>query len=88
MPITLDPATEQRIQHELSRGPYRDANELLNHALDLLSPEEDWLYANREAIQAALEESFAAKERGELYTPEQAEAMLNERRAARSRQAA
>jgi Arc/MetJ-type ribon-helix-helix transcriptional regulator len=88
MAITLDPALEDRIQRQLDRGAFREPAELLSHALDLVEAEDDWLFRNREAINAALEESFAAKERGESYSPEEAEAMLSERRASRSRHAA
>ena len=84
MQITLDPETEQRIQRELDRGPYRDPSELLTHALDLLRAEEDWLVQNREAIQAALEESMAAEASGESYSREEVEAMLDGRRAERN----
>jgi len=88
MSLVLDPALEERIQRQLDRGPFREPAELLSHALDLVEAEDDWLFRNREVINVALEQSFAAKERGESYSPEEAEAMLSERRAARSRQAA
>jgi Arc/MetJ-type ribon-helix-helix transcriptional regulator len=88
MSLTLDPATEQRIQRQLDRGAYTAPTDVINHALDLLEAEDDWLLHNRDAINASLDESFAAKERGESYSPEEAEAILAERRAARSRHAA
>jgi len=50
MNLTLDPPTEQRIQRELARGPYREPSELINHALDLFDAQEDWLLRNRDAI--------------------------------------
>ncbi len=84
MQITLDPETEQRIQRELDRGPYRDPSELFTHALDLLRAEEDWLVQNREAIQGALEESMTAEANGESYSREEVEGMLNQRRAERT----
>ncbi len=84
MPITLDAATEQRIQHQLTRGPYRDPSELLSHALDLLTAEEEWLFRNREAINDRLEASFAEAERGEGFTMEEARALLTRHRSARS----
>jgi hypothetical protein len=48
----------------------------------------DWLLRNKAAINIALDESFAAKARGESYSPEEAEVILAERRAARTPQAA
>ena len=99
MSLVLSPATEARIQAELATGRYAAPDELLNRALDSLQAEstmkeptpqemDDWLLRNKDAINAALDESFAAKERGESYSMEEAEAILAERRAARSRQAA
>ena len=97
------PATEARIQAELATGRYAAPDELLNRALDSLNASleadramnepapkemEDWLLRNKDAVNAALDESFAAKERGDSYSMEEAEAILAERRAARSRQAA
>ena len=83
MSLVLDPATEDRIQRQLDRGPSAAPAELINHALDLVEAEDDWLFRNREAINVALEQSFAAKDRGESYSPEEAEAMLSERHATR-----
>jgi Arc/MetJ-type ribon-helix-helix transcriptional regulator len=99
MTLVLDPTTEARLQRELATGRYTGPSELLTHALDLLEAErdsteatshamEDWLLRNKDAIQAGLQESLAAKERGESYSPEEAMAMLAERRAARIQKAA
>jgi len=69
--------------------------DLLNRALDSLEAEEvttkaisDWLLRNKEAINRSLDESFAAKERRESYSAEEAEVILAERWAARVRQVA
>jgi Arc/MetJ-type ribon-helix-helix transcriptional regulator len=87
MSLVLDPVTEERIQRQLDRGAFREPAELLSHALDLVEAEDDWLFRNREAINVALDQSFAAKERGESYSPEESKAMLSERRASRARHA-
>jgi len=83
MSLVLDPATEDRIQRQLDRGPYAEPAELLNRALDLLEAD-DWLVRNSEAINADLEESSAQAARGEGYSPEEAMALLAARRAARA----
>jgi len=83
MSLVLDPALEERIQRQLDRGAFREPAELLSHALDLVEAEGDWLYQNREAINASLEETFASAERGEGYSPEESRALLAQRRAAR-----
>lgn len=86
MQITLDPETEQRIQRELDRGTFHEPAEVIAHAIRLLEAqaEDDWLLRNREAIQAALEESMAAEASGESYSREDVEAMLDGRRAERT----
>jgi antitoxin ParD1/3/4 len=63
--LTLDPATEQRIQRELDRGHYREPAEVIAHALNLLEAEEEWLEMSKHALNARLEESMAQVERGE-----------------------
>jgi Arc/MetJ-type ribon-helix-helix transcriptional regulator len=90
MALTLSPATEQRIQRETARGPYTGSDDLLNHALDLLEAQSkgDWLFQNHDDIRQRLAESIAARERGESYSPEEAKAILAERKAERVRQAA
>ncbi len=91
MALTLDPALEQRIQLAVATGFFREPSELLAHALDLVEAEQrsgDWLFQNRDDIRRKIEESVAARKRGESYSPEEAHAILAERRAARVRQAA
>jgi Arc/MetJ-type ribon-helix-helix transcriptional regulator len=84
MALALDPATEQRIQREVERGPYHEPAELINRALDLLESQENWLRRNKDAINERLEESMAQAERGEVYTPEEARALLDRDRQSRS----
>jgi Arc/MetJ-type ribon-helix-helix transcriptional regulator len=84
MAITLDPAIEQRIQHQLDRGAFREPTELLAHALDLVEAEavqEDWLLRNKEAINADLDRTFAQADRGEGYTEAELRTRMAERRA-------
>ena len=83
MSLVLDPATEARIQQEFATGRYAAPADLLNQALDLLEAERRDLAARRAAIVARLDESYAQSERGEGYSPEEARAILAERRAAR-----
>ncbi len=84
MSLALDPATEQRIQREIARGPYREPAELINRALDLLESQENWLLRNKDAINERLEESMAQAERGEVYSPEEARALLARDRQSRT----
>jgi len=88
MTLTLDPATEQRLQQELATGQYREPNQLIAHALDLIKAEreqsEDWLFRNKEAINASLDRTFAQATRGEGYSPEESRADLARNRASRA----
>jgi plasmid stabilization system protein ParE/Arc/MetJ-type ribon-helix-helix transcriptional regulator len=84
MSLALDPATEQRIQREIARGPSREPAELINRALDLLESQENWLLRNKDAINERLEESMAQAERGEVYTPEEVRDLLNQDRQSRA----
>jgi hypothetical protein len=84
MAITLDATIEQRIQRQLDRGAFREPAELLAHALDLVEAEavqEDWLFRNKEAINAGLDRTFAQANRGEGYSPEESRALLAQHRA-------
>jgi len=83
MSLALDPATEQRIQRQLERGTYSAPTEVVNRALDLLEAEEQDLATRRAELAARLQHGFDQATRGELYSPDEARAVLAERRAAR-----
>jgi Arc/MetJ-type ribon-helix-helix transcriptional regulator len=46
MTLTLDAATEQRIQRVIERGHYKTPAEVIARALDLLDAKEEWLLRN------------------------------------------
>ena len=83
MNLTLDPATEQRIQREIDLGHYREPAEVIARAVALLEAEQNWLLQNKDAINQRLEESMAQAARGETCTAEEARRTLADRRAAR-----
>lgn len=82
MNLTLDPATEQRIQREIDLGHYREPAEVIARAVALLEAEQNWFLQNKDAINQRLEESMAQAARGETHTPEEARRILADRRAA------
>lgn len=90
MSLVLSAATEARFLQQVATGRYTAPDDLLNHALDLLqaNTEDDWLSRNRDDIRQRLAESIAARDRGESYSPEEAKAILAQRKAERVRQAA
>jgi Arc/MetJ-type ribon-helix-helix transcriptional regulator len=81
MALTLDPATEARIQQALATGPYSEPAELLNRALDSLEAEQVSLSTRRAEIIAELEESVAQARRGEGVTGEELRARYEIRKA-------
>jgi len=84
MAVNLNPATEQRIQRQAELGPFHEPDEVVNRALDLLESQESWIARNRDAISERLEHSWAQAERGEVYTAEEARALLAEDRRKRA----
>ena len=88
MAVTLDPATEQRIQRKIDPGPKvassRDSAEVIARPLDLLDEDETWSPKELDELNQHLSASLASADRGELYTGEQARRILNERRAQRA----
>jgi len=87
MAITLDPATEQRIQRELDRGHYSSPSEVIAQALDLLEAEQEWLEISKSALNQRLEQSMAQIDRGEGIPGDQLLQVLAERRQAQKRSA-
>ncbi len=84
MEITLDPGTEERIQHELARGHYGSPAEVIAQALDLLQAEEEWLERSKSALNVRLQESMAQIDRGEGIPGDRLLEVLAQRRAAQN----
>ena len=75
MTITLRPEHERLITEVLRSGAYRNADEVIGRALELLREHEEWLAENR----AKIEEGFAAAQRGELIDGDEVRAHLKDR---------
>lgn len=80
MAITLDSATEQKVQQELAKGRFDGPSELIAHALDLVAAERHELSSRREVLLRRLEESCAQADRGEGFGEEELRARMAERR--------
>ena len=65
MAIQLSPDQEHRVAEALQSGHYRSPAEVIDRALDVLHEQEEWLAANREAIDAKIHLAIAELERGE-----------------------
>jgi Arc/MetJ-type ribon-helix-helix transcriptional regulator len=66
MEIRLKPELEELIQRDVQRGPYRNVEEFVEHAISQLHDREAWLDENRAEIGAKIEVGYAAARRGEL----------------------
>jgi antitoxin ParD1/3/4 len=84
MEITLDPATEERIQRELARGHYGSPAEVIAQTLDLLQAEQEWLELSKSALNARLQESMAQIDRGEGIPGDRLLEVLTQRRQAQN----
>jgi Arc/MetJ-type ribon-helix-helix transcriptional regulator len=77
MALMLTPEIEHRLEVRLREGRWKTASEVLETALDLLDDMDDLIVVSREELNAKLEESFAAAERGETISGKDLEAELD-----------
>ena len=81
MTITLKPEQEKIIADAMGTGAYQDASDVIQHALEMLRFEDDWMTDERKEISAKLEQAFEGSERGILYSPEEVRANMAKRKA-------
>jgi putative addiction module CopG family antidote len=79
MAIQLKPELEALIQEDVAQGPYRSADEFLEHDVHMLHDQENWLRENRAEIAAKIEQGFAS---AELADAAQVRARMDERKRA------
>ena len=80
MDISVDETREQRIRREIELGHFRNPQEVIAHALELLDEQEGWLHENRDQIKLKIERSFSQIERGEGVPGEEARRILAARK--------
>jgi Arc/MetJ-type ribon-helix-helix transcriptional regulator len=84
MTIELKPEHQRTIELAVQSGAYRDFNEVLDQAFDILREQlrfEDWMGKEREGLASQIATGFAQAERGELMDSEEALTLLRQRRA-------
>ena len=81
MTVNLSPDQERRLADVVRSGAYRDAEQVLDRALEMLRAQEEWLAENRDGIAAAIEAGIADSESGELIDVDE----VRSRMAARKR---
>ena len=86
MTIDLKPEQQRVIDLAVQSGAYRNPDEVLDQALEIIREQldlEDWMLEQRESIAAHIEKGFAQAKDGELIDGDAAVEMLRQRRAKR-----
>ena len=65
MNIELKPEQEHRIVEALRSGAYQSADDVIGRALEVLHERDEWLMANRHAIDAKIRRGIEELDRGE-----------------------
>jgi Arc/MetJ-type ribon-helix-helix transcriptional regulator len=65
MNIHLNPKQEHRIEEALRSGAYLSPDDVIDRALEVLHEQDEWLIANREAIDTKIRAGIEELERGE-----------------------
>jgi antitoxin ParD1/3/4 len=74
--IQLNPEQEHRVAEALRSGVYRDPDEVINRALEVLREQDEWLAANRQAIDAKIRRGIEELDRGEGIPEDELDAHL------------
>ncbi len=82
MPITLRPEHEELIAKAMRTGAYRDPDDVIGRALEMLHCEDEWFHEHKEEISGKIERAFAQFERGEFFSAEESRADMARRKAA------
>ena len=65
MTIELKPEQEHRIAEAVRSGAYQSADDVIDRALEVLHERDEWLAANRQAVEAKIRRGIEELERGE-----------------------
>ena len=86
MTIDLKPEQQRVIDLAIGSGAYQNTDEVLDQAFEIIRDQldlQDWMFEQRQAIAARIENGFAQAERGESIDGDAAIEMLRQRRAER-----
>ena len=76
MTIQLKPEQEDRIAEALRTGAYHSPDEVIDRALEVLHEQDEWLTANRQAIDAKIRTGIEELDRGEGFPEHQLDGYL------------
>ena len=77
MTIQLKADQEHRIAEALRSGAYHSPDEVIDRALEVLHERDEWLTANRQAIDAKIHRGIAELDRGEGIPEDELDTYLN-----------
>ena len=82
MNVQLQPEDQRLVEKRLESGVFTSVQDVIHRALETLDAEEEWLQANKAAIQEKIERGLTELERGEGLTPEESLAQLEAKKEA------
>lgn len=82
MGINLSPEHQQLIAKAMKTGAYRNPEEVVGRALEILHLEDEWLQEHKDFIAEKIERAFAEFDRGEYLTAEESRADMEKRKTA------
>jgi Arc/MetJ-type ribon-helix-helix transcriptional regulator len=65
MTIEINPEQEHRIAEALRSGAYQSPEDVIDRALEALHERDEWLLANRQAVDAKIRRGIEELKRGE-----------------------
>jgi Arc/MetJ-type ribon-helix-helix transcriptional regulator len=81
MTVTIRPDHEELIVRAIQNGAYRDPDQVIERALEVLRSEDEWLDENRAAVNDKIERAFGQFERGDFFSADQSRADMEKRKA-------
>jgi len=82
MTVTLRPEHESLVVQAIESGAYKDPEEVIARALEMLRTDDEALRDEAGSISEKIERALGQFERGEYLTPEASKADMEERKAA------
>ena len=76
MTIQLKPEQEHRIAEAVRSGAYQSPDEVIERALEVLHERDEWLLANRQAVDAKIRRGLEELDRGEGIPEDKLDAHL------------
>ena len=77
MTIQLKPAHEERVLEAVRSGAYRDPEDVIDRAFEVLHEHEEWLTANRQAFDESIRIGIEELDRGEGIDEDELDSYLS-----------